>query len=249
MAAGWLMNVHRFYCEKITEPVSELAGAEARHLASVLRLQKGQQAELFDGRGAAGMAAIKTITDKMVILDVKSLQVFPQRTTGRIILAVSIAKGERFDWLVEKCTELGIDRLCPVLFERTVKSAAGSQILQRWKRLAISAAKQSGRYFLPIIDSPTSLTDILNTLRIDYPLADILFGQPELDALPIIRYPFSGKDYMVFVGPEGGLTDSEKSLLIKTGASPVHLTDTILRVETAALAFASILAAMRDSSQ
>ena len=249
MAAGWLMNVHRFYCEKITEPVSELAGPEARHLASVLRLQKGQQVELFDGRGAAGIAAVKTITDKMIILDVKSLQVFPQRTTGRIIIAVSIAKGERFDWLVEKCTELGIDRLCPVLFERTVKSAAGSQILQRWKRLAISAAKQSGRYLLPIIDSPASLTDILNTLRIDYPSADILLGQPEPQTLPVIQFPFSGKDLIVFVGPEGGLTDSEKSLLIKAGASPVHLTDTVLRVETAALAFASILAAMRDSSQ
>jgi 16S rRNA (uracil1498-N3)-methyltransferase len=247
MAAEWLMNVHRFYCEKITEPVVELAGPEARHLASVLRLQKGQQVELFDGRGAAGMAAIKTITDKMIILDVKSLRLIPQRTTGRIILAVSIAKGERFDWLVEKCTELGIDRLCPVLFERTVKSAAGSQIQQRWKRLAISAAKQSGRYFLPVIDSPASLTDILNTLRMDYPSADILLGQPQLDALPIIRYPFSGKDYMVFVGPEGGLADSEQQLLLECGAKTVRLTDTILRVETAALAFASILAAMRDS--
>ena len=249
MAAEWLMNVHRFYCEKITEPVVELAGPEARHLASVLRLQKGQQVELFDGRGAAGIAAIKTITDKMIILDVKSLRVIPQRTTGRIILAVSIAKGERFDWLVEKCTELGIDRLCPVLFERTVKSAAGSQILQRWKRLAISAAKQSGRYFLPVIDSPAPLDKVSNMLNMDYPSADILFGQPQLDALPIIRHPFSGKDLIVFVGPEGGLTDSEKSLLIKTGASPVHLTDTVLRVETAALAFASILAAMRDSLQ
>jgi 16S rRNA (uracil1498-N3)-methyltransferase len=243
------MNVHRFYCEKITEPASELAGPEARHLASVLRLQKGQQVELFDGRGTAGMAVIKTITDKMIILDVTSLQVFPQRTTGRIILAVSIAKGERFDWLVEKCTELGIDRLCPVLFERTVKSAAGSQIQQRWKRLAVSAAKQSGRYFLPVIDSPASLTDVLNTLRMDYPLAGIILGQPQLDALPIIRYPFNGRDLIAFVGPEGGLTDGEKSLLIKTGASPVHLTGIVLRVETAALAFASILAAMRDSSQ
>jgi 16S rRNA (uracil1498-N3)-methyltransferase len=243
------MNVRHFYCEKITQPQTLLSGTEAHHLASVLRLQKDSLVELFDGKGSVASAVIKDLRNQQVLLNVVEQKTIPQRTAGRIIIAVSVAKADRFGWLVEKCTELGIDRISPLLFDRTVKTAAGPQTLQRWHRLAVSAAKQSGRYFLPVIDSPASLTDILDTLRIEFSSADILLGSSSLQALPIIRYPFSSKDVMVFVGPEGGLTDSEKELLQKRGAKTVRLTDTILRVETAALALASILTAQRDSSQ
>lgn len=249
LMAEKLMNIHRFYCEKITEPVAELTGSEAHHLASVLRLQKGQRVELFDGRGTVCVAAIKTIADKKIIFDVVSLQTITQRTTGRIVIAVGIAKGVRFDWLVEKCTELGIDRISPVLFERTVKFATGHQTIQRWQRLAVSAAKQSCRYLLPVIDGPAPLNNVLNTLSNDYPSADILFGQPGPETLPIIHFPFSGKDLIAFIGSEGGITDRERSFLVKSGVKSVHLTNTVLRVETAALAFASILAAVRDSQK
>ena len=240
------MNVRRFYCEKITQPQTLLSGAEAHHLASVLRLQKGCSVELFDGKGSVASAIIEDFRNRQVLLTVVEQKTFPQRTAGRIIIAVSVAKADRFGWLVEKCSELGIDRISPVLFDRTVKTAAGPQTIQRWHRLAVSAAKQSGRYFLPIIDSPASLADILDKLRIEFPSADILLGSPSPDALPIIQYPFSRRDYLVFVGPEGGLTGDETELLQKHSAKTVRLTDNILRVETAAFAFASVLTALRD---
>jgi 16S rRNA (uracil1498-N3)-methyltransferase len=243
------MNLHRFYCEKIAEPITEFSGLEAHHLFSVLRLQKGQQVELFDGRGTVAVAVIKNVTDKKVIFDVVSLKTIPQRKTGRIIIAVSIAKGDRFDWLVEKITELGIDRISPVLFARTVKFATGQQTVQRWQRLAVSAAKQSGRYIMPVIDNPARLADVLNTLKADYPLAGFFFGQPEQETLPIVQVSVKDKDLVVFVGPEGGLTDNEKLILIDNGAAAVRLTNNILRIETAAIAFASVLAAMRDGRE
>jgi 16S rRNA (uracil1498-N3)-methyltransferase len=241
------MNVRRFYCEKIIQPRTILDGPEAHHLASVLRLQKGGQVELFDGKGSVASATIMDLKNRQVLLDVIEQKTIPQRTSVRIILAVSIAKTDRFDWLVEKCTELGVDRLCPVLFERTVKTAAGPQTIQRWHRLAVSAVKQSGRNFLPVIDTPAPLPDILDKLMIEFPSADVLSGSPSPQALPVIKYPFIGKDLIVFVGPEGGLTDKEDALLLKCGAKQVRLTDTILRVETAALALASILTAQRDN--
>lgn len=239
------MEIRRFYCEKITKPVCELSGSEAHHLASVLRLKKGERVELFDGGGVVADAVIKDIAGKKATLDISNIQTIKKRTGGRIIIAVSIAKGERFDWLVEKCTELGIDRISPVIFERTVKFATGAQSIQRWHNLSVSAAKQSGLNLLPIIDNPVPLKNVLNTLTTYYPSSDILLGQPNLNVMPIMEYSFSNQDVIVFVGPEGGLTDVEQQLCLKVG-KPVRVTSSVLRVETAAFAFASILAAMRS---
>ena len=240
------MEKRRFYCETITKPVCVLSGSEARHLASVLRLKKGEQVELFDGRGVVADAVIKDIAGKKVILDILNIQTIEQRTHGRIIIVVSIAKGERFDWLVEKCTELGIDRISPVIFERTVKFATGAQSIQRWHNLSVSAAKQSGLNLLPIIDDPAPLKEVLNKFKMDFPSSDILLGQPDLQAFPIMQYSFCDIDVVVLIGPEGGLTAAEQQFCLEAGIKPVRLASSILRVETAALAFASILSAMRS---
>jgi 16S rRNA (uracil1498-N3)-methyltransferase len=243
------MEKRRFYCEKITKPVCELSGTEARHIISVLRLKKSEQVELFDGRGIVAQAIIKDISGQKVILEVLDIQIIEQRKNQRIIIAVSIAKGERFDWLIEKCTELGVDRICPVVFERTVKYATGSQTIQRWHNLSIAAAKQSGSNVLPIIDNPVLLKDILSKLKIDYPSSDILLGLPDLQADSIMQYSFRDKDVVALIGPEGGLTSSEQQLCLEAGAKPIRLVDSVLRVETAALAFASLFSVMRSSQK
>ncbi len=240
------MEKRRFYCEVITKPVCELSGTEARHAVSVLRLKKGDTVELFDGKGAVAQAIIKDISSKEVTLEILNFQTFEQRKNQRIIIAVSIAKGERFDWLIEKCTELGIDRICPVLFERTVKFATGAQTIQRWHNLSVSAAKQSGLNFLPLIDNPAPLSDVLKKFMIDYPLSDLLLGQPDMNTVSIMKYSFSEKDVISLIGPEGGLNASEQQLCLDGGAKSVKITDSVLRVETAAIAFASILSTMRS---
>ena len=240
------MEKYRFYCQTITKPDCELSGTEARHLASVLRLKKDEQVELFDGRGVVADAMIKDISGKKVTLEIQNMRTVKQRANGRIIIAVSIAKGERLDWLIEKCTELGIDRISPVLFERTVKFAAGAHTIQRWHNISVSAAKQSGLNLLPVIDDPAPLKKVLNKLKIDYLSSDILLGLPDSQAEPIMKYSFRDNDIIVLVGPEGGLTVEEQQVCLQAGSKPVRLTDSILRVETAALAFASLLSAMRS---
>jgi len=115
------MALSRFHCDNITEPATELSGSGAHHLSSVLRLGKGQKVELFDGKGTLATAIIEQSTAKKVILTIKKLKVFKQASRPCIIIAASIAKGKRFDWLTGKCTELGVDRIVPVIFERTVK--------------------------------------------------------------------------------------------------------------------------------
>jgi len=240
------MNLHRFYCEVINQPVMELAGVEARHLARVLRLAVGERVELFDGKGTVAIAVIKNVSSKKVTLQFEDVKVFP-KPDEKIILAVSVAKGERFDWLIEKCTELGVDRIVPVLFGRTVKQPKNPKIIERWSNIAISAAKQSRRAFLPQIDKLFVLAEAIEILKKDCPQAQLIYGGLSENSKPILQCGFAGRDVAVFVGPEGGLTAEEDNLLRENDAKEVRLTNTVLRVETAAIAFASVLMAQRGA--
>jgi len=241
------MSGYRFYCPDILEPISKLQGPEFEHLSRVLRLDSGQDVELFDGRGLLAKATIKEKSRKAAILHIIRTTQHNPPADGRIILAVSIAKGQRFDWLIEKTTELGIDRITPVMFDRTVRCPHNPKILDRWTRLAVSAAKQSGRIFLPIIDIPLPFTEALGILQEQYDRARVIFGSVDEKGDNLLHCCLSGTDIIVFVGPEGGLTDDEQDFLKSKRAEPIRLTKTILRTETAALVFASVLATQRDN--
>jgi 16S rRNA (uracil1498-N3)-methyltransferase len=243
------MELARFYCSRIDQPVAELVGGQAHHLASALRLRAGDEVELFDGDGTVATAIIEKAASRKVTLQVRQVRTAARRMQGRIAIAPSIAKGERFDWLVGKCTELGVDRIMPVLFERTVKQPKKVNIFERWKNVAISASKQCGRAFLPEIDKPTRLAEALDVLNSDYPEGRFLVGSLSPPAQRLASQRFDGSDVTAFVGPEGGLTEQEEDLLRERGTESVALTDTVLRVETAGVAFVAILAAQRTAAQ
>ena len=174
--------------------MAELSGVEARHLSQVLRLKAGDKVELFDGKGTVAVATIKNASGKKVTLQVEDVKVF-EKPKVQIILAVSVAKGERFDWLIEKCTELGVDRIVPVLFERTVKQPKNPKIVERWNNIAISAAKQCRRAFLPQIDKAVTLPEAVEILKKDYPQAQLLFGGLSENSKPVLQCGFAGKRY------------------------------------------------------
>jgi 16S rRNA (uracil1498-N3)-methyltransferase len=241
------MVLHRFYCNSMDEPAVELEGTEAHHL-SVLRLGAGDKIELFDGLGGLAKAVISGIRKNVVTLQVEDVLRSEMPKTRRIIIAVSVPKGERFDWLIEKCTELGVERICPVIFERTVRQPGNPKALDRWMNLAISAAKQCKRLFLPQIDPPMNLRDCIESIKKDSPNCRILAGGTSGDCVPLAGQPFGQNDVAVLIGPEGGFTENEEAFLKSRGVQFVRLADTILRTETAAIAFAAILIAQRDST-
>jgi 16S rRNA (uracil1498-N3)-methyltransferase len=238
-----ILKKPRFFCRPIIAPAVRLSEDESRHARSVMRLAAGDEVELFDGDGTVGQGRIGAVDKKGVEVEILDSRVYLPATTGRIVIAASVAKGERFDGMVTQCTELGVDHIVPVIYERTVKLASGHQP-QRYERLAIAACKQSGRVFLPILSPPVSFVSALDQLRGRYPNAAILFGSlvgqgwnPGVIA--------AHQDVIAFVGPEGGFTSEEESLFAQRGAMPIRLTDTTLRVETAALALAALLAVKR----
>jgi 16S rRNA (uracil1498-N3)-methyltransferase len=243
------MDLIRFYCNSITKQSVELSGSETHHLSSVRRLSKGDKVELFDGIGTVAAATIESSSNKKVSLLIDEIKVIPRPSKTEIVIAVSIAKGSRFDWVIEKCTELGIDRISPVIFERTVKHAKNPDITGRWNNLAIAAAKQSRRVFLPQIDKPAALTDVIKVLKKDFPQAQFLLGSPSAEVPFLINQLVTCNAVVALVGPEGGLTEQEQAFLKDNGVQSIRFADTILRIETAAVAFASILTAQRLNSQ
>ena len=243
------MDLIRFYCKPITKPSVELSGPEAHHLSNVRRLTVGDKVELFDGVGTIAVATIAATANKRISLRVDEIKILPRPTQEQIVIAASIAKGDRFDWMIEKCTELGVGRISPIIFERTVRQPRNPNITRRWNNLAIAAAKQSGRAFLPQIDNPAALTDAMKVLKRDFPQGEFLFGSPSADVPFLINQALTYNGVIVFIGPEGGLTEQEQTFLKDSGVQSVRLADTILRIETAAVAAASILVAQRLSSQ
>jgi 16S rRNA (uracil1498-N3)-methyltransferase len=115
------MRTLRVYCETLESNQAVLDGVESRHLSKVLRLGPGDEIEVFDGKGLLANAVVEHLSRDSVLLRLVKKTQIPPKTSGRVILAVSIAKGERFDWMIEKCTELGADHIAAVQYDRTVK--------------------------------------------------------------------------------------------------------------------------------
>ena len=243
------MGLSRFYCDKIDKGQVRLDKAEAHHLINVMRLGAGEKIELFDGRGKLAKSVITEIKRKDVLVEVKEVQTFERRRDGRVVIAASIAKGQRFDMLISKCTELGADHIAAVVFERTAKQVRGAGAVERYEKLSISAAKQCGRVFVPRITGPMAPAETISFFKNEYPQGRFIFGSLNKEAKNITETVSGGSDVIAFVGPEGGMSDAEESMLINQGAQGVRLTDTVLRIETAAMAFSAILCAGRSSTE
>lgn len=160
------MRTTRFFCDTINPNTAVLTDSQFRHLTKVLRLNKGDTVELFDGNGTVAEANIEKIEKDRAVLTIKNIKNHPKPDKRRIIIASSIAKGERFEILVAKCTELGVDQIVPVIFERTVKQSLQHK---RLETIAVESTKQCQRLFLPVIDKPADFKEIINKLKIEYP--------------------------------------------------------------------------------
>ena len=237
---------HRFYASDLSGEVVDLDAAQAHHAGDVLRLRKGQAVELFDGAGQVAAGIVQELGRRRLAVAVTQRQ-WLARTGPAVELAFAVPKGKRLDWLLEKATELGAARLCPVVFERSVATPELSGHAQeRWLATCIAAAKQCRIAFLPEIAAPLELRRYLEqctaTCR--------LMGDP--DATETIAQALAGRSsssdktglLAVLTGPEGGITEAEAGLAAKAGFNPVRLGRNVLRVETAPIALLAAVQAI-----
>jgi 16S rRNA (uracil1498-N3)-methyltransferase len=234
----------RFFCpDAATGDRFRLEGDEARHLSRVLRLGAGATVEVFDGRGHATLAEVLAAGKDVVELR-RIGQALPDRALPiSITLATAVPKGDRFDWLVEKATELGVARLIPLRTERSVVDPGRSK-LERLRRAVVEASKQCGRNRLMEIGAPVEWTEFLR----DEPLNPRLIAHPGGLRFAGWPVPSPATTVVLAVGPEGGFSKDEVASAVDAGWCVVGLGSTLLRVETACLTGCARLLALAETN-
>jgi len=229
----------RFYAPgPYVDRVATLDADEAHHLARVSRHGPGDLVEVFDGLGAAWTARVESVGRDRATLALIDPIVADDAPRFTLILATAVPKGERFGWLVEKATEIGVTCLVPLVFRRSVVEP-GSAKLDRLRRRVIEACKQSRRARIMELDSPRAATQFLTAPRPGLRcLADRGGQRPAGRATDGIG--------TLVVGPEGGVDDRERELAAAHGWSTFGLGPTVLRTETAGLVGAARLLAMAE---
>lgn len=213
-----------------------LSGDEARHLARVMRCTVGDEVVAFDGRGTSWRARVASIGRDEVALDLGEAATASRSTRVPLTLAVALPKGERQKWLVEKLTELGVERLVPLATTRGVAEATPAAI-ERLARGVIEACKQCGRDVLMQIAQPQSVAAMAGGAGNG---ATLFVADRE--GLPLETAAAAGGSVIALVGPEGGFTPEELAAIEAAGGRRVSLGPHVLRVETAAIALAARLA-------
>lgn len=221
--------MRRVKVESVVHDRFALSAKEYHYVRNVLRLPVDTELELFDGRGQAVRARLDgeevTVLERFEVLS---------RAVG--VIAVATPKGDRADWIVEKCTELGVARLVWTICERSVViPREEGKRLERYQRLAEAAARQSGRNDVPSIEPPVKLVEAMRELGGG---CIAHFG-----GIPLPQALANGAAPTLLIGPEGGFTDAEVAAAEAAGFVRVSLAATVLRTETAAVAAAAILAA------
>lgn len=215
-----------------------LDGDEARHLSRVLRCQPGDEVVVFAGTGVEWPARIVRVARDEVELALGAPRPDPSRARPRLTLAVALPKGERQKWLVEKLTELGVDRLVPLVTTRGVAEATAAA-RGRLGRGVIEACKQCGRNHLMEIGAPQTIAALLAG---GGDAGRAVLADPHAPPLEAAALIADGREIVGLVGPEGGFTSDEIAVAMQAGALRAGLGPHVLRVETAAVALAARLA-------
>jgi len=221
---------------------------EARH-AKVLRLSATDVVEVFDASGLSADAVLETIHDNALV----KLRTEPMRRSAYLIsalkmtLAVAWPKGKRAAVLVQHCTEVGVSKIVPLKYARTVVSKDDeSEGVQRLKRIAAEAAKQCGRSDVPEILPEREYSEALRQFS-ENSFVLVLDPRAPQDIVSLLwreRESIGDKTVTLIVGPEGGFTDEELAAADTLGVHRVRMSEHVLRVETAAIAALSITAAV-----
>jgi 16S rRNA (uracil1498-N3)-methyltransferase len=236
------MTRRRWIADEVEGNRAALVGAHADHLARVLRARIGQEFDIA-ANGILRRGRISTISSDRVEFELAEEITSPPPL--QLTLALSIFKFDRMEWAIEKCTELGVSRIVPVLARRTDRhlATAAEKRRERWQRIAREAAEQSRRIIPPEIAAlckPKEAAVLEGQTR-------ILLAESEVelslkDALQS-RSSAKDKDMILAIGPEGGWTGEEEKLFQESGWISASLGPTILRAETAAIAATAIILA------
>ena len=232
------MTRRRFFAPpsafNFTKQSVTLTADEARHLREVLRLKPGDTVSVFDGEGKEFAAHVVQARREFAELELdEEINTARPESPLQITLAVALLKGEKFDFVVQKATELGVNKIVPLITRyadiKLRDQSDAAKRVARWQRIALEAAKQSGRAVVPEVSLPVTFASLLDG-------SCVLFSERGGHGLTQISNPITA-----IIGSEGGWSDEEIDQARAAGAQIVTLGGRILRAETAAITAAALL--------
>jgi 16S rRNA (uracil1498-N3)-methyltransferase len=235
------MSRRRFYAapDDIADSTITLSADETHHLIRVLRMTPGDEAFVFDGLGREYGCVFRSVHEDRARLDVQHELDEVVESPLRLNLAQGLAKGEKFDFIVQKATELGVASIAPLITrysEVRFAEQPAAKRLERWRRISLEALKQCGRRKLVEIAAPRTLPEFLAAKEIPSDRKLLVFnergGVPVAQALAGIS---TSSTVVALIGPEGGWSDAEVELLTQSSSASVTLGRRVLRTETAAI--------------
>ena len=233
------MTRRRWIADEVSGNRAALIGPHANHLVRVLRARVGQEFDIV-ADAVIRRGTVVSISDSRVEFDLgEAVPAEPPAFQFSVMLA--IFKFDRMEWAIEKCTELGVNRIIPVIARRTDShlASASAKRLERWRRIALQASEQSRRAIPTDVVSPMKLREaagLAATLKIV--LSEC---EQEVQLRHAVAEHGSGDEVFLAIGPEGGWTEDELQLLNGEGWTSASLGPTILRAETAAIAASAIV--------
>jgi 16S rRNA (uracil1498-N3)-methyltransferase len=235
--------------EQLSSKQIIITGDQARYLTSVLRVKPGNPLTIFDGLGFKYSCRIIKCHKKEVIVEKLKKERYSSESSISITLAQGIAKGDKMDLIIQKSTELGVNKIIPLITERA--QVRHTNKLDRWKKIALSASQQSGRDKIPEIEGPVDFREFLSR---QFPLLEkgekggffnsgIIFSEEkkERNLKGVLSAFKNAQQLTLLVGPEGGFSKEEVTAAVENGFIEASLGPRILRTETAPITALSII--------
>lgn len=231
--------MRRFFIDAPISPTMVIDGTDARHIASVLRMAAGDILLVSGRDGQSCQAEITHASSEAVQLKLLSFCEASTEPPVNVWLVQGLAKGEKMDFIVQKAVELGVYGIVPAITEHcVVKYDAAKQAgkVIRWQKIAREAAKQCGRGYIPQIYSVTRFANVFSNQEFVGANKIMLYEGQASRGLKQALVQSTKRDYILFIGPEGGFSSAEVALCEQQGTSIVTMGSRIMRTETAAIA-------------
>ena len=238
------MRKPRFFTDQPLASGSHVAltGTVAQHLGRVLRARTGEQIALFNSSGLEFVATITSVSKREVSVDIGEAHAPNTESQVHTVLGLCLSKGDRFDWAIQKATELGVGAIAPLYSERVDFAIPPDRIekrLSHWQQIAISACEQCGRVKVPSITPPQPLVSWVENVSAEQKWVLHCTEDTGISASAVNQgVP---RDAALLIGPEGGLTDQECDVARAKGFELLQLGPRVLRTETAPAAALSVL--------
>lgn len=239
--------MHRFFAPDIATTLT-LPEEESRHCVRVLRLVEGDEIEVIDGAGTLYRCRIAMAHAKHCLVEILSQEACPPHWGSKVAIAVAPTKNlDRIEWLAEKCTEMGIDRIIPLLCRHSERKVLKTD---RLHKILVAATKQSLKAQLPQLDELTPIKELIHEdSDAQRYIAYCDESLPRNQRRSLAQVYDSSRDALVMIGPEGDFDPQEVSEALSAGFLPVTLGESRLRTETAAMMAVATMHAIKQSDR